>query len=1490
MLKNKLYPYIEKYINEYLYGFTSEQLNVGVMNGTIMLDRLNIRPDRVNEKLDNLEIPIWIKAGRIDKIRISCSLMNFIGEKPLEVVIDDIDLVLTPSFKWIIKNIPTFIEENEFHLKEAYDAMDNNSHDIFSKKVNIYDSSVLKQKEKFYELFQDKSKLSELINRIFTKCLKFYYQKPYLINIKVNNVHLRFEDDQLVNYQNDISLGVMVKSFQMGLSAEGSNKKNNFKVDSVNVYWEPSPRVLIPSKIFLQSLDNENNINEKYYEYLKSVNFNEVGCQFENSKNSNNTKITKNSKHSKCLNIIDNFNCMGNFGIQLVESGNLDFFAQNREKNFKFFLQVATSELNINAYPDIFSIIQRTVDFMKSFYIIEPIQDFKPMRKPYNSIKLSEMLKKNNLDSAAKGSFENKRKMVVRDWFYYLIWFNRFKKAIYGNAFKNPLHAEFSKYFNICCLPANDQGYGHSVNANNHNQFKILNNPSLNESTYRKPSKDNSMIYPEGINTSRDREKSNVDKGKEEDLNPDKINLAITSEILIKGVTVNLHLKYVYNDHEDFNTNSYLMLKLSGLNLKSFISKEKFENAFDIKTFNVSLNNQGSILKIKKYLDEKIKDSILILSSQNQSNNQFQNQNAIQSHSHSSSSLIKSTYTSKMITSTKTNDRINLNLLPSNKFNMNESFTSDAVSVFNAQNNYQEHGNNNFSNFNNFNDNTSLFSRERDRDYTLTQTYSMNNMNNYNNFNDPNLNKKINVLNDTLDQMTRRRKEEVTSRNKSKDYPFFKNKINIVNLLLTDDQGGHTMNIDEKPNKINLSKVINDYNKTIIKQKKSIIINPKDLKDVKDAKEKINYSSTVPNEDERVNLYLLEMSNNSQASVINFKISKTQNKETINIQLGSSRINLSENYLNFLISIIEDYNFAVYNLNKFKLDSQNLKNLNNEKRLLNLKNLIYGKITSDKNFSIANNIPNKKVESILGVGSNPNPNQTTQTEVNDYISYLKRDLSGIDKKLLDEANFEVNYIFGFLNKNLEINFVHQDINIIFLTKDLNNLLSKLKLPNLNIKFQLNLGNKNKNNFISDEQETQIYLKFMDFEMSMNDLNEAQEIIKNFLMLAEEKLKTTNFIYLEPVIKKLTEESRINAIMEANNNLGNINSFNSLPRKNSNFQSQHNIMNNLNLNLNPNSSIPLPSKKGGHNPSNMGVSTNMQSINQILQNNIQKESEYTPIKSDRAINNNINKEKFNINSNLYSKNIESSKATVVNTEKDKLPTFPGNNFITDNQYTETIQCDDLNSEEEIVGEIGEHIDDDISSPSDIINLENSAENISEYEDLGIIIEKSKINDSNKKESLIVKNIQSFNNFNRDDKDLDKNREKEKIKIFDQEQEQEEVEKKIQDHGKIMKTTNNTNANLNSDVNVNLNLNQKSKDKEANEIKESITHQVNQVKTPNQKISNPLNNLNFNLVKPTNPGHSSKKSFTSITANKTSSSGVKLKVKNTGNINHMNINIK
>ena len=199
MIKNQLYPYIEEYINSFLYGFTKEQLDVGIMKGEIKFENLNLRPDGVNEVLDKDNMPFWLKAGLISKISFGCSLMNFIGEKPIEANFEGVNIILTPSYKWIMHNIDNYLFEDLKEMKMEYSGLENNSINIFEKKINVLDNSIFR-KEKIEEFFKDKSKISNFLNKVLLDCFEFYYLKNYSLILKLKNIHIRFEDDQLINY------------------------------------------------------------------------------------------------------------------------------------------------------------------------------------------------------------------------------------------------------------------------------------------------------------------------------------------------------------------------------------------------------------------------------------------------------------------------------------------------------------------------------------------------------------------------------------------------------------------------------------------------------------------------------------------------------------------------------------------------------------------------------------------------------------------------------------------------------------------------------------------------------------------------------------------------------------------------------------------------------------------------------------------------------------------------------------------------------------------------------------------------------------------------------------------------------------------------------------------------------------------------------------------------------------------------------------------
>ena len=145
MTQNEFFSSIEENFNKFLYGFSKEQLKVGITSGEIKLENLNIKLDIINEGIDEANFPFWLKAGLISKISICLSLMNAIGEKPVEVNIEGLNIMISPSLKWIFKNLESYIYEDLEEMKSEYIPYEINSFNIFSKKINVLDNSIFKK-------------------------------------------------------------------------------------------------------------------------------------------------------------------------------------------------------------------------------------------------------------------------------------------------------------------------------------------------------------------------------------------------------------------------------------------------------------------------------------------------------------------------------------------------------------------------------------------------------------------------------------------------------------------------------------------------------------------------------------------------------------------------------------------------------------------------------------------------------------------------------------------------------------------------------------------------------------------------------------------------------------------------------------------------------------------------------------------------------------------------------------------------------------------------------------------------------------------------------------------------------------------------------------------------------------------------------------------------------------------------------------------------
>ena len=220
MIRNQLYPYIEKYINDYLYGFTKEQMNLAITQGKLELNSINLRPDAINKIMNENNIPFWIKAGLINKIYVGCSLMNIIGEIPLEATIEGIDIILSPSYKWINKNLEIISEISEY-IKENPIGFDLNDNDNLGKK---FDTSIF-NKSNIEEIFKDKTIISNLANSLLKSLYDFYNMTNYAVILKINKFRIRIEDDELFNYEGKFVLGIKIENIICKMGFKESKKK-----------------------------------------------------------------------------------------------------------------------------------------------------------------------------------------------------------------------------------------------------------------------------------------------------------------------------------------------------------------------------------------------------------------------------------------------------------------------------------------------------------------------------------------------------------------------------------------------------------------------------------------------------------------------------------------------------------------------------------------------------------------------------------------------------------------------------------------------------------------------------------------------------------------------------------------------------------------------------------------------------------------------------------------------------------------------------------------------------------------------------------------------------------------------------------------------------------------------------------------------------------------------------------------------------------------
>ena len=74
MLRNQVYRLVRKYLEELLFGFDKDQLEISLLSGQLNLKHVNLRPDKSNQLLEELKLPVALKAGMISRLHIQVVL------------------------------------------------------------------------------------------------------------------------------------------------------------------------------------------------------------------------------------------------------------------------------------------------------------------------------------------------------------------------------------------------------------------------------------------------------------------------------------------------------------------------------------------------------------------------------------------------------------------------------------------------------------------------------------------------------------------------------------------------------------------------------------------------------------------------------------------------------------------------------------------------------------------------------------------------------------------------------------------------------------------------------------------------------------------------------------------------------------------------------------------------------------------------------------------------------------------------------------------------------------------------------------------------------------------------------------------------------------------------------------------------------------------------------------------------------------------------
>ncbi|XP_059141648.1 intermembrane lipid transfer protein VPS13A-like [Physella acuta] len=225
---------INRYLGTFVENLDTSQLKIGLWGGDVVLNKLNLKENA----LDDMDLPIKIKAGHIEKLTLKIPWKNLYSE----AVVAQIEGV----YALVVPNIGiTYDAAKEFKAKQELK------------------QAILTKIDEQKKLEAEKDKPKEVKNDSFVEKLATQVIKN--LQIKVSLIHIRYED-KYSNPARPVSMGITLN--ELLFQTTDSNWKEMIikeavtqiyklvRLDSLCVYWNSNGKLLqdLDKKLILQEL------------------------------------------------------------------------------------------------------------------------------------------------------------------------------------------------------------------------------------------------------------------------------------------------------------------------------------------------------------------------------------------------------------------------------------------------------------------------------------------------------------------------------------------------------------------------------------------------------------------------------------------------------------------------------------------------------------------------------------------------------------------------------------------------------------------------------------------------------------------------------------------------------------------------------------------------------------------------------------------------------------------------------------------------------------------------------------------------------------------------------------------------------------------------------------------------------------------------------------------------------------------------------------